>query len=313
MPDGRRAEFTGISVLAAVSSFYPLPATLKSTMSFRPDSPVDLPGGRLACGLHHQQVCPICCVDYTFLDEGRSDEDGPVPDNRSNGGLITRVQLVNPRPIIGTGEVIFEKFFPPNRTDSPSSLFPPDVGNERFINRTDPTQFLIYTDGACLDNGRENPRGGCAFFFKPPVPPTISGYYDFRLENKGPTGEPHPQTSNRAELRAAIAVLRFASWTNEGFKTLVIATDSEYVVEGATNWVRGWLRRGWRTSAGALVKNKDLWQVLLGEAERWSLRGLDVRFWQIPREQNTVADQRTKEGATKEDSDEFIDVRGIGI
>lgn len=296
-------------------------------MAFRPDSPIDLPGGRLGCGAHGLEYCPRCCVDYTFMDEVRSDYDeasdselseegDPSRAIRSNGGVITRVQM-NAPPRIGTGRVLFEKFTPPNPTDSPPLLFLPSFGNElpvgRFVNRTDPTQLLIYTDGACLDNGGENPRGGCAFQFKPSDPPTISGYYSFRLENKGPTGELHLQTSNRAELRAVIAVLRFTHWKGEGFKTLVIATDSEYVVEGATNWIRGWIRRNWRTSSGAPVKNKDLWQILLGEAERWSDSGMAIKLWRIPRDQNTVADLAAKEAAAKEGLEQFLDVRGLFV
>jgi ribonuclease HI len=78
-------------------------------------------------------------------------------------------------------------------------------------------------------------------------PPKTVGYANFHLEKEGPFGEPSLQTSNRAELRAVIAALRFRAWQGEGFKSLVIATDSEYVVEGATNWARGWLRNNWRT------------------------------------------------------------------
>lgn len=109
-----------------------------------------------------------------------------------------------------------------------------------------------------------------------------------------------------------IGALRYRAWSGEGFKSLVIATDSEYVVEGATRWVKGWLRRGWRTSTGAPVKNKDLWQTVLGEAERRGERGLKIRFWRIPREWNTEADRRAREAATDPDCPEkFRDIMGV--
>lgn len=41
-----------------------------------------------------------------------------------------------------------------------------------------------------------------------------------------------------------------------------IVTDSRYLVDGMTQWLPGWLRRGWRSAAGAAVKNRDLWQAL---------------------------------------------------
>jgi ribonuclease HI len=80
----------------------------------------------------------------------------------------------------------------------------------RFVNQDNPNEFLIYTDGCCLNNGQANPRAGCSAIFRPPT--RTRPYYgrvSFALENRGPTGEPHPQTSNRAELRAVIAALRF--------------------------------------------------------------------------------------------------------
>lgn len=188
-------------------------------------------------------------------------------------------------------------------------------GRERkSLRRTNSTEFHIYTDGACVDNGSKNPRGGCAFVFKP-SDRGVRGYTAFRLENRGPTGEQYQQTSNRAELRAVIGALRYRCWDGEGFRSLVIATDSEYIVEGATRWVRGWLRNGWRTRYGAPVKNKDLWQILLGEAERLSDQGLKIRFWRIPREWNTEADKWAKDAATRATRaqclEKFADIRGF--
>lgn len=308
-------------------------------MVFRPDSPTELPDGRLVCGDHGLVICPMCCVDYTFMDEiladNLTDSDEDLDDEAENPQLggDQKAQgpdmIINPHsprndgfhdirvPRIGTGRVLFEKFVPPNAGVSPSWLFTPGIAARampqatRFINRNDSSQLLIYTDGACLDNGQQNPRAGCAFVFRPQVPPVVAGYSSFRLENKGPTGEPHTQTSNRAELRAVIGALRFRYWKGEGFDTLVIATDSEYVVEGATNWVRGWLRRDWKTSTGTSVKNKDLWQALLGEAERFSDRDMKVVFWRILREQNTLADRHAKEAATTQEVNTYKESMGI--
>lgn len=341
------AEFAGISGLAVVQFhgitffiysciltsstylYYLSPFVSTSTM-FRPDSPIELPDGRLACGDHGLVICGICCVDYSFMGEDLADEDEWYGPDIGDGEASRPALIFNPNLLrddgidtqklrAGTGRVLFTKFTPPNDTVSPSSLFTPGMAvkatpvTTRFINRSDPTQLLIYTDGACLDNGRANPRAGCAFVYRPSVPPVVVGYDSFRLETEGPTGEQHTQTSNRAELRAVIGALRFRHWKGEGFDSLVIATDSEYVVEGATNWVRGWLRRGWKTSVGAPVKNKDLWEALLGEAERWSDIGLDVKFWRIPRELNTLADQRAKEAATGDDVKDYSDRVGFFV
>jgi ribonuclease HI len=161
-----------------------------------------------------------------------------------------------------------------------------------------------------LNNGGADPRAGCAFVFRP-AGPTAAGSVSFRLENQGPTGQQHPQTSNRAELRAVIGALRFRAWTGEGCKTLVIATDSEYVVNGATTWLRTWLRNGWKIKSGASVKNKDLWEALLTEFEEHHRRGLIIKFWRIPRELNIDADQLAKNAAREPCRETFGDILGV--
>ncbi|KAK6824303.1 hypothetical protein RU639_005017 [Aspergillus parasiticus] len=99
--------------------------------------------------------------------------------------------------------------------------------------------------------------------------------------------------------------------TGEGFNSLVIATDSEYVVEGVTSWVRGWIRRGWKTSMGAAVKNRDLWECLLGEMEKWDSNGMQVKFGRIPRDWNTDADYHARHAASEDTRGGFRDIKGI--
>ncbi|PYI11652.1 ribonuclease H-like protein [Aspergillus sclerotiicarbonarius CBS 121057] len=219
---------------------------------------------------------------------------------------------------LGTGRVLPTKFNPPNASDKPQDLFPPGVGFNvipivsRFIRRNDREQLLLYTDGACQDNGGDNPRAGYSVVFRPSLqPPPATNYLACPVETQGPTGEEHPQTSNRAELRAVIAACRFRVWTGEGFTKLVIATDSEYVVEGATSRVRGWIQRGWKTSTGEPVKNQDLWKFLLGEIERWYEAGLQIQFWRIPRDWNAEADHYAKQAASKTPPDEFQLICGM--
>ncbi|KAK3349191.1 hypothetical protein B0T25DRAFT_547406 [Lasiosphaeria hispida] len=60
--------------------------------------------------------------------------------------------------------------------------------------------------------------------------------------------------------------------------------------------------------------NKDLWEALLGEVERYKDEGMAVEFWRIPRERNTVADAAAKEAAAKEDApNEWTEVMGINF
>ncbi|KAK2025779.1 ribonuclease H-like protein [Colletotrichum zoysiae] len=218
-----------------------------------------------------------------------------------------------------SGTVFPSKFGQQGRTPlSPGELFPATRGTRtipsatRFINRHDKSQCLIYTDGACSDNGAADARGGCAFVFKPSEPNGQSGIVSFKLEDRGPDGEEYRHTSNRAELRAVVAALRFRAWDGEGFKSVVIATDSSYVVDGATEWARAWIKKGWRVSAGDHVKNRDLWEALLLDVEKLHDRGCSVRFWRIPRQHNSLADKEAKRAASNmKSTDKFHDINGI--
>ena len=52
------------------------------------------------------------------------------------------------------------------------------------------------------------------------------------------------------------------------FREVVLTTDSQYVRQGITEWMPGWLRRGWKTAGGEPVKNRDLWERLHAAASR---------------------------------------------
>lgn len=101
----------------------------------------------------------------------------------------------------------------------------------------------IFTDGAC--SGNPGPGGWAA----------LLRYGDTEKELSG--GE-SGTTNNRMELMAAIRAL-------EAMKRPVsvrLFTDSRYVMDGITQWMDGWQRRGWKTAAGKPVKNADLWERL---------------------------------------------------
>lgn len=198
----------------------------------------------------------------------------------------------------------------------PGVVFGPRPGpvndfRERFIGYVQPQAALFYSDGACLNDGQPEARAGWAVFFGPePEARTISG----RLERRGPFDDVSEQTSNRAELRAAIAGLRCIPWHEDGYNQIVIASDSEYLVEGATVWVRRWMMNGWKTSKGCAVKNQDLWELLLGEVERYHDLGVKVELWKIAQEWNEIADRWAKRAALgKPDEEEFIDIMVPGI
>jgi ribonuclease HI len=106
------------------------------------------------------------------------------------------------------------------------------------------TQIVeIYTDGAC----RGNPgAGGWGVLLI------------FGGKRKTLHGGERETTNNRMELTAAIEALNALN----GRQSVVLHTDSKYVLDGLTQWLPNWKSRGWKTSAKKPVKNKDLWQAL---------------------------------------------------
>ena len=70
-------------------------------------------------------------------------------------------------------------------------------------------------------------------------------------------GEPW-STNNRMELTAVIRGLRALPVGS----VVQVRPDSTYVIKGATQWVKAWHTRGWKTKAGTPVLNEDLWREL---------------------------------------------------
>ena len=102
-------------------------------------------------------------------------------------------------------------------------------------------KYKIYTDGAC--SGNPGPGGWGAVIF------------DQDDKQKNISGSEKNTTNNRMELLAAIMSLKKIKANSE----VIIFTDSTYVKNGITEWMRNWKKNGWKNSSKKPVKNKDLW------------------------------------------------------
>lgn len=109
---------------------------------------------------------------------------------------------------------------------------------------------IIHTDGAC--KGNPGPGGWGAVL-------QAGGGHEKEL-----WGGERTTTNNRMELMAAIQALETLTEPCE----VVLHTDSQYVRQGITEWMPGWVRRGWKTAGGDPVKNRDLWERLHAAAQR---------------------------------------------
>ena len=102
-------------------------------------------------------------------------------------------------------------------------------------------KFKIYTDGACSGNPG---KGGWAAII-----------LDSDLNQTSISGSESNTTNNRMELLAAIMALKKIKKKSD----ITIFTDSKYVKDGITDWIKKWKLNSWKSSNKKPVKNKDLW------------------------------------------------------
>ncbi|KAF2494803.1 hypothetical protein BU16DRAFT_424399, partial [Lophium mytilinum] len=122
----------------------------------------------------------------------------------------------------------------------------------------------------------------------------------FRLEQHGPDGRPYAQTNYRAEIRAALGALEFRDWWTEPWKSIVIATHSQQLVQGITVHVERSARQNWVTDEDVPIANRDLWIALLARINELAQHGVEVSFWWIgwvlDREANQLAKDVAEHG-----------------
>ena len=110
----------------------------------------------------------------------------------------------------------------------------------------------VYADESCLGNGRSGATpGGFGALIEYRGKDDVIVRFDLWDSERD-------TTNNQMALRSVIDT--FEALSRKGNKLSVqFTTDSRYIVDGMTSWVRGWMARGWRRSQGA-VENVELWQ-----------------------------------------------------
>ena len=110
-------------------------------------------------------------------------------------------------------------------------------------------KVIIHTDGGC--HGNPGPGGWGATL-------------EYGTRKRELSGGAPATTNNRMELQAAIEALNGLKEPCE----IEFHTDSEYVKNGVSKWLRNWKRNGWKTKARQPVKNDDLWRALDASAAK---------------------------------------------
>jgi len=102
-------------------------------------------------------------------------------------------------------------------------------------------KYTIYTDGAC--SGNPGPGGWGAVIF------------DENKKQINISGKETMTTNNRMELLAPIMAIKRIKGKSE----ITVYTDSTYLKNGITDWIKKWEKNGWKSSSNQPIKNKDLW------------------------------------------------------
>ncbi len=136
--------------------------------------------------------------------------------------------------------------------------------------------IIIFSDGACLGNPGPGGYG------------TIVAFEEQVIELGG--SEKHT-TNNRMEITGAL----------EGLKSLQtgslvdLYTDSQYLINGITKWIHGWIKKNWQTADGSAVSNEDLWQDLYKTIQQ---KRLTINWHYVRGHAGTPANERVDEIAT---------------
>lgn len=140
-------------------------------------------------------------------------------------------------------------------------------------------KIIIYTDGSSL--GNPGPGGWGAI--------VASVDFDKVVELGGADGE---TTNNKMELTACIRALESLDEKFGG--DVVVNTDSKYVINGITNWIKGWRANNWVKKDKKHVLNRELWEELSEVSGK-----LNIEWKYVPGHSDIAGNERADLIATR--------------
>lgn len=143
-------------------------------------------------------------------------------------------------------------------------------------------KLTIYTDGS--SRGNPGPGGWAAIIIADTEVIELGGAEDHT-------------TNNRMELLGAIKGLQEVG-THMHVEAVEVFTDSEYVKKGMTEWITGWIAKGWKTSTKKPVLNQDLWENLHKEEKRLKDAGVKVSWTYVKAHVGITLNERADTIAT---------------
>ncbi len=164
-------------------------------------------------------------------------------------------------PFDGLFEPRQQKPPPPPRIEVPPAPVPIEYEETLAAGQQQqPSQFHIFTDGSCLNNGKKGAKASYAIVVlgtSETGPPA--------QEIATPLHVSEPQTNQRAELMAIKVAVDVCNKENLWKKAdkVIFWTDSQYALKCITEWGPGWRAKGWKKRDGKPIEHLDILRPLI--------------------------------------------------
>lgn len=147
--------------------------------------------------------------------------------------------------------------------------------------------YKVYSDGGSVNNGKKNPdKDSYGAYGMIVLKNDKEIYRDSYIEKDW--------TNNIAEISGAINGLEFVKGNMDPKKLniVVLISDSQYVINGMTEWRRGWEQRGWKNNAGKPVANMTYWKRLISLCDSMNMYYKWVRGHTLKSEQDSLYNEK---------------------
>lgn len=146
--------------------------------------------------------------------------------------------------------------------------------------------IIVYTDGSCINNGCSDACAGFGVYFGEAHPLNASMPVTGRV------------TNNVGEIQAAIHAINTAK--SFGIEKLCVSTDSQFLINSITIWIKTWKQKEWLLKNGKPVKNsvdfKELDKLLADKSIQVKWNYVKGHHCIVG---NQMADKLAKEGSEK--------------
>ena len=158
-------------------------------------------------------------------------------------------------------------------------------------------RIQMYCDGGCRGNGIVKENIGA-----------WGVYLSFAGREKELGGTARGTTNNKMELKATIEALKALK---KRTTPVTVYLDSAYVLNGITNWIHGWIAKGWVNSKKQPVENQELWKELYALKREFA----DIEFIKVKghsdNEGNIRADKICNVLMNKIEDTEYLESWGV--